>query len=445
MGRAAGVPGRRRRPARRGGRLHAVPRRRPGLGHGQPRRRGGRVHARRAAPPASSTRSAGAPPGWRRVARRRPGTTAGGHPRWRGGRRPDGAGADRALRRGTDRRRADRAAPVRRRPLGAGRPVRAARRAGAGRTRPARSWPTTCSPSGCSPATSPPGGCWSTGSTGRWSPPAASLLETASAYLDGGGALEATARVLFVHPNTVRYRLGRIADGDRLRPDRPARGLHRADRPRAGPAGPADARVAAPAPATAASTSCPRHRPTCRNPPYRGPDCSCRSVTTGHGRTGKAGAVLVIVCPGQGSQTPGFLAPWLELPGFARPLGWLSAVAGLDLVAHGTDLRRRHDQGHRGRPAADRGAPAWSACCALFDQPGATGPRRRGRRRRRALGRRDHRRRGGRRAERRAGDGLRPRARPGDGRGQRRHADRHERRPRRRPRRGLAAPRSGTA
>ena len=46
--------------------------------------------------------------------------------------------------------------------------------------------------------------------------------------------------------------------------------------------------------------------------------------------------MLVIVCPGQGSQTPGFLAPWLELPGLADRLSWLSAVSGLDLVAHGT-------------------------------------------------------------------------------------------------------------
>ena len=38
-----------------------------------------------------------------------------------------------------------------------------------------------------------------------------SLFETATAYLDGGGGLESTGRVLFVHPNTVRYRLGRIA------------------------------------------------------------------------------------------------------------------------------------------------------------------------------------------------------------------------------------------
>src|SRR5674476_466538 len=37
------------------------------------------------------------------------------------------------------------------------------------------------------------------------------LFETASTHLDGGGGLESTARILFVHPNTVRYRLGRIA------------------------------------------------------------------------------------------------------------------------------------------------------------------------------------------------------------------------------------------
>jgi [acyl-carrier-protein] S-malonyltransferase len=46
--------------------------------------------------------------------------------------------------------------------------------------------------------------------------------------------------------------------------------------------------------------------------------------------------VLVIACPGQGSQTPGFLRPWLEVPGFEDRLRWLSAVAGVDLVAHGT-------------------------------------------------------------------------------------------------------------
>ena len=47
--------------------------------------------------------------------------------------------------------------------------------------------------------------------------------------------------------------------------------------------------------------------------------------------------MLVIVCPGQGSQTPGFLAPWLELPGFRDRMLWLSTVAGIDLVKHGTE------------------------------------------------------------------------------------------------------------
>jgi [acyl-carrier-protein] S-malonyltransferase len=47
--------------------------------------------------------------------------------------------------------------------------------------------------------------------------------------------------------------------------------------------------------------------------------------------------VLVIVCPGQGSQTPGFLAPWLELPGFRDRMRWLSTVADIDLIKHGTE------------------------------------------------------------------------------------------------------------
>ncbi|WP_341394826.1 ACP S-malonyltransferase [Arthrobacter sp. G119Y2] len=46
--------------------------------------------------------------------------------------------------------------------------------------------------------------------------------------------------------------------------------------------------------------------------------------------------MLAIVCPGQGSQTPGFLSPWLELPGVREHLESLSALAGLDLIAHGT-------------------------------------------------------------------------------------------------------------
>ncbi|WP_347354338.1 ACP S-malonyltransferase [Intrasporangium sp.] len=46
--------------------------------------------------------------------------------------------------------------------------------------------------------------------------------------------------------------------------------------------------------------------------------------------------MLAIVCPGQGSQTPGFLTPWLELPGARDHLARLGAAARLDLVEHGT-------------------------------------------------------------------------------------------------------------
>ena len=38
------------------------------------------------------------------------------------------------------------------------------------------------------------------------------LLETAAVYLESAGSLEATARALFIHPNTVRHRLRRIAE-----------------------------------------------------------------------------------------------------------------------------------------------------------------------------------------------------------------------------------------
>lgn len=46
--------------------------------------------------------------------------------------------------------------------------------------------------------------------------------------------------------------------------------------------------------------------------------------------------MLAIVAPGQGAQTPGFLAPWLTEPRFADRLNWLSTVAGIDLAHYGT-------------------------------------------------------------------------------------------------------------
>lgn len=38
------------------------------------------------------------------------------------------------------------------------------------------------------------------------------VIDTLAAYLDAGSSVEATARALFVHPNTVRYRLRRVTE-----------------------------------------------------------------------------------------------------------------------------------------------------------------------------------------------------------------------------------------
>jgi [acyl-carrier-protein] S-malonyltransferase len=46
--------------------------------------------------------------------------------------------------------------------------------------------------------------------------------------------------------------------------------------------------------------------------------------------------MLIITAPGQGAQTPGFLAPWLEVPGVAERLGLACELAGLDLIRYGT-------------------------------------------------------------------------------------------------------------
>ncbi len=46
--------------------------------------------------------------------------------------------------------------------------------------------------------------------------------------------------------------------------------------------------------------------------------------------------MLAIVAPGQGAQTPGFLAPWVAEPTIADHLNWLGAAAALDLVHYGS-------------------------------------------------------------------------------------------------------------
>jgi [acyl-carrier-protein] S-malonyltransferase len=46
--------------------------------------------------------------------------------------------------------------------------------------------------------------------------------------------------------------------------------------------------------------------------------------------------VLIFTAPGQGAQTPGFLSPWLELPGLAEQIGAWSELVGRDLIRLGT-------------------------------------------------------------------------------------------------------------
>ena len=52
--------------------------------------------------------------------------------------------------------------------------------------------------------------------------------------------------------------------------------------------------------------------------------------------TGQTGSMIVVVCPGQGSQTPGFLAPWVAEPPFRDHLATMSESVGIDLELHGT-------------------------------------------------------------------------------------------------------------
>ena len=46
--------------------------------------------------------------------------------------------------------------------------------------------------------------------------------------------------------------------------------------------------------------------------------------------------MLVFAAPGQGAQAPGFLTPWLDVPGFADRMAAWSGLAGCDLIAAGT-------------------------------------------------------------------------------------------------------------
>ena len=85
---------------------------------------------------------------------------------------------------------------------------------------------------------------------------------------------------------------------------------------------------------------------------------------------GRVEHVLAIVCPGQGSQTPGFLNSWLEEPALASRLAELSVAAGKDLAWLGTEADEEtiKDTAHAQRLIVAAGLLAADA---LFGEDGA--------------------------------------------------------------------------
>ncbi len=74
--------------------------------------------------------------------------------------------------------------------------------------------------------------------------PVAALLDTLTAYLEQGSSLEATHRMLFVHPNTVRYRLRRVTELTGYTPADGRDGFTLCGRPSSSAASPRRARLA---------------------------------------------------------------------------------------------------------------------------------------------------------------------------------------------------------
>jgi [acyl-carrier-protein] S-malonyltransferase len=59
--------------------------------------------------------------------------------------------------------------------------------------------------------------------------------------------------------------------------------------------------------------------------------------SAGAGPAAIVGDVLVLLSPGQGSQSPGMLLPWTDVPGALDDLAAWSEVTGLDLLSLGTE------------------------------------------------------------------------------------------------------------
>lgn len=79
----------------------------------------------------------------------------------------------------------------------------------------------------------------------------------------------------------------------------------------------------------------------------------------------------IAVFPGQGSQTPGFLVPWLEREGARERLAHFSEAAGVDLIAAGTewDADRIRDTQVAQPLIVAAGLLAWEALTATGTRP----------------------------------------------------------------------------
>ena len=187
------------------------------------------------------------------------------------------------------------------------------------------------------------------------------VLETVETYLESGGVLENCARLLFVHPNTVRYRLRKATELTGRNPGDARDALVLRVALCVGPPGPRQGPLV--------TSTCQRaqHAQNFRCDRRHSP-----VVFGGFLQNGSADFVTPSITgapvhrvqwrgdratrPGQGSQAPGMFSPWLELDGARERVGRVVRGRRARPAAAGHHRRGGGDPGHRDHPAADRRA-----------------------------------------------------------------------------------------